>query len=110
MPHRGDYCLSLHKSSGPPNSDDMLASQHISTTDNGIIHAINREERLSIMEMKKIAFFDTKPYNKKSFGRYAAEQDAVASRVAPQRDRHIASGVPDTRGTCQHRYDNAQEP
>ena len=47
----------------------MLASQHISTTDNGIIHAINREERLSIMEMKKIAFFDTKPYDRESFER-----------------------------------------
>ena len=51
------------------NSVDMLASQHISTTDNGIIHAINREERLSIMEMKKIAFFDTKPYDRESFDR-----------------------------------------
>ena len=53
----------------------MLASQHISTTDNGIMHTINREERLSIMEMKKLAFFDTKPYDKESFdklnnGRY----------------------------------------
>ena len=47
----------------------MLASQHIFTADNGIIHAINREERLSIMEMKKIAFFDTKPYDKESFER-----------------------------------------
>ena len=44
----------------------MLASQHISTTDNGIIHAINREERLDSMVMKKIAFFDTKPYDKES--------------------------------------------
>ena len=45
----------------------MLASQHISTTDNGIIRTINREERFCIMEMKKIAFFDTKPYDKESF-------------------------------------------
>ena len=62
------------------------------------------------MEMKKLAFFDTKPYNKESFGRYAAEQDALAARFDAQCDRHIASGVPDTRGACQHRHDNAQEP
>ena len=35
----------------------------------GIIHTINREERLSIMEIKKIAFFETKPYDKESFDR-----------------------------------------
>ena len=45
----------------------MLASQHISANGNGIICAINREERLRPMEMKKIAFFDTKPYDKESF-------------------------------------------
>ena len=33
------------------------------------------------------------------FGRYAAEQDAVASRVAPQRDRHLAPGVSHARGS-----------
>ena len=60
--------------------------------------------------MKKIAFFDTKPYDKESFGRYAAEQDAVASRVAAERNRHLASSVPHARGACQHRHDNAQEP
>ena len=53
----------------------MLPSQHISASENGIICAVNREERLMPMEMKKIAFFDTKPYDKESFdklnnGRY----------------------------------------
>ena len=39
-----------------------------------------------------------------------AEQDAVASRVAPQRDRHLAPGFSHTRGSCQYRRDDAQEP
>ena len=47
----------------------MLARQHISANGNGIIRAGNREERLNFMEMKKIAFFDTKPYDKESFER-----------------------------------------
>ena len=47
----------------------MLPNQHIPTAENDIICAVNREERLRSIEMKKIAFFDTKPYDKESFDR-----------------------------------------
>ena len=47
----------------------MLACQHTPIDGNGIIRAIKREERLRPMERKKIAFFDTKPYDRESFDR-----------------------------------------
>ena len=53
----------------------VLLRQHIFSDGNGIIYAIDRKERLSPMEMKKIAFFDTKPYDKESFERQNNAQE-----------------------------------